>query len=62
MCWQDYISKGIWPHRVSHSENHQGADDDFVAFDLLVKHMQSGQGKVYIESFGLLSSNPLESL
>lgn len=39
---------------------------DHVANDLLFvlckRHMQSGHGKEYMESFGLLSSNPLESL
>lgn len=38
------------------------ADGDLESADLFVWHMQSGHGKVYIESFGLLSSNPFESL
>lgn len=33
-----------------------------VASDLFNRHMQSGHGKVYGESFGLFSSYPLESL
>lgn len=38
------------------------ADDDLESSDLFVWHMQSGHGKEYIESLGLLSSKPLESL
>lgn len=37
-------------------------DLDFESAVLLARHIQSGHGKLYIESFGLLSSTPLESL
>jgi hypothetical protein len=44
----------------------QAADEDFESLVLLAvllaRHIQSGHGKLYIESFGLLSSIPLESL
>lgn len=38
------------------------ADDDLESSVLFVWHMQSGHGKEYIDSFGFLNSNPLESL
>ena len=38
------------------------AGDDLESSVLLTWHMQSGHGKEYIESSGLLISNPLESL
>jgi hypothetical protein len=38
------------------------AEDDLESSVLLTWHMQSGHGKEYMESFGLLISNPLESL
>jgi hypothetical protein len=38
------------------------AEDDLEPSVLLTWHMQSGHGKEYMESFGLLISNPLESL
>lgn len=37
-------------------------DDDLESSVLFTLHMQSGQGTEYMESFGLLSSIPLESL
>jgi len=40
----------------------QAADEDFESSVLLARHIHSGHGKLYIESFGLLSSTPLESL
>ena len=47
--------------KVDFSKNHV-ADDDLESSDSFTWHMQSGQGNEYIESFGLLSSIPLESL
>lgn len=38
------------------------ADDGLESSVLFTLHMQSGQGNEYIESFGLLSSIPFESL
>ena len=43
------------------NRNHVG-DDGFESSVLVIRHMQSGHGKVYMESFCLLISNPLESL
>lgn len=40
----------------------QAADEDFESSVLLARHIHSGHGKLYIESFGLFSSTPLESL
>lgn len=40
----------------------QVADEDFESSVLFTRHIQSGHGKLYIESLGLLSSTPLESL
>lgn len=40
----------------------QVADKDLESTVLFVWHMQSGHGKLYMESLGLLSSTPLESL
>lgn len=37
-------------------------EDDLESSVLLLRHMQSGQGNEYIESFGLLISIPFESL
>jgi len=41
---------------------YQVADEDLESSVLLARHIQSGHGKLYIESFGLLSSTPFESL
>lgn len=40
----------------------QVADEDLESMVLFAWHMQSGHGKLYMESLGLLSSTPLESL
>lgn len=49
------------PITVNFPNNHV-ADDDLESSALFTWHMQSGQGNEYIESFGLLSSIPFESL
>ena len=48
-------------HKINLHADHVGVDG-FASSVLCVWHMQSGQGKVYMESFGLLSSKPFESL
>jgi len=45
-----------------YSEAGHVTEDDLESSVLFTRHMQSGHGKEYTESFGLLSSNPLESL
>lgn len=52
-----YRETQLKPCQVNHV-----ADDDLESSVLFLWHIQSGQGKLYIESLGLLSSNPLESL
>lgn len=37
-------------------------DDDLESSVLLIRHMQSGHGNEYMESFGLFNSIPFESL
>ena len=62
---QDVLRKlQVWKKLIKkvYIQTDHVADDDLESSDLFVWHMQSGHGKVYIESLGLLSSNPFESL
>lgn len=61
MCSESYRYEKHSSKKVYIQADHV-ADDDLESPDLFVWHMQSGHGKLYIESLGLLSSNPLESL
>lgn len=59
ICSQNYMYGN---HRQNSLLANNLADHDFESSDLFVRHMQSGHGKVYVESFGLFSPYPLESL
>lgn len=66
--WNNHHTRKRWSagrhrHKVTAKwKSYQFAVEDLESSVLFPRHMQCGHGKLYIESFGLLSSTPLESL